>query len=147
VRAPLAGELRLRTGGATGKVGSFGPTRRNADGTPKRHWGIDLLCEEGEPVRAAHAGMVTRAGWENPSDPSQGYGLRVYLQGEIHLTRYCHLKEILVEPGDTLNPGDLIGLAGRTGNILRDAAIPTHLHFEVRRGLTPVDPWPLLHTT
>lgn len=141
----------IRRGGSTGRVGEFGPTRVNADGSLKLHKGIDLLCPEAWPVFAAHAGVVTRAGWEDPDDdpndpkdgPRQGYGLRVWIaaaDGSVKSV-YAHLSKILVTTGHPVQAGDLIGLAGRTGNISADT--PTHLHFEVHAP-DPQDPAPML---
>ena len=138
----------IRAGGATGRVGSFGPTRKNSDGSPHQHNGTDLLAMIGWPVFAAHKGLVTVAGWENDANPLQGYGRRVKIEateeGRIR-TVYAHLSLITVKPMDFVLPGSLIGLAGRSGNVGTDDAIPTHLHFEVHRGdgpgtWTPIDP-------
>lgn len=133
----------IRRGGSTGRIGEFGPTRVNADGSPKLHKGIDLLCCEAWPVFAAHSGAVTRAGWENPADPHQGYGQRIWLAAQDGgvKTVYAHLSKILVTTGQAVQAGDLIGLAGRTGNISGDT--PTHLHFEVHAP-EPQDPAPML---
>jgi murein DD-endopeptidase MepM/ murein hydrolase activator NlpD len=141
--ARSAYELLIRTGGATGRVGFYGLTRTNRDGSPKMHKGLDLLCVERQPIYAAHVGRIDRAGWENPRDQSQGYGQRLWLVDGDCRTCYAHLDTILVsKPGTHVEAGQLIALAGRTGNL--GTGIPTHLHFEVH-GLTgPVDPLPLL---
>jgi murein DD-endopeptidase MepM/ murein hydrolase activator NlpD len=135
----------IRTGGSNGLVGSFGPVRRNPDGSVKDHKGIDLLCVVNWPVFAVHGGTVVVAGWENEADPSQGYGRRVKIEtamGQLR-TVYAHLGAIKVKKGDKVQQGDIIAVAGRSGNI-GDTAIPTHLHFEVHRvidnELVPVDP-------
>jgi murein DD-endopeptidase MepM/ murein hydrolase activator NlpD len=133
----------IRRGGVTGRSGEFGPTRRNADGSPKMHKGLDLLCSEGWPVFAAHAGVITKAGWENASDPRQGYGQRVWVaagDGSVK-TVYAHLSKILVAVGEYVATGRIVGLSGRTGNVA--GGVPTHLHFEVHAP-EPVDPAPLL---
>lgn len=137
-RASPHGGTPIRKGGATGKVGSFGLTRIGPDGKPKEHKGIDLLAVPGWPVFATHSGHVIKAGWENPDDPAQGYGLRVTLAlpGTIE-TRYAHLSELFVVEGGSIMEGTVLGLVGRTGNISIET--PTHLHFEVRQP-APVDP-------
>lgn len=127
----------VRAGGATGRVGSFGPTRREADGSVKMHKGIDWLAIEGWPVFAAHAGTVIRAGWENPAMHDQGYGLRLYVSSMDVETRYGHLSKIVVDAGKAVTAGGLIGFVGRTGNV---GSAPTHLHFEVRIGGEARDP-------
>jgi murein DD-endopeptidase MepM/ murein hydrolase activator NlpD len=103
------------------------------------HKGIDLICVKGRHVYAAHAGFVTKAGWENEDDPKQGYGLRIAiaaLDGSI-VTVYAHLERITCGVGQPVGAGEVIGHAGRTGNVGRGT--PTHLHFEVRAP-GPVDP-------
>jgi murein DD-endopeptidase MepM/ murein hydrolase activator NlpD len=149
---PLLGRIApsltpIRTGGETGLVGSFGPTRRNSDGSVKQHKGLDLLCHVGWFVFACHDGTVSVAGWENDNDMNQGYGRRVKIEsggGKLR-TVYAHLSEIVVKVGRRVTAGDVIGKAGRTGNVGDRLAIPTHLHFETHIGngndeWTPVDP-------
>ncbi len=94
------------------------------------HQGIDLAARPGQQVFAAAEGVVLRAG------PNGEHGLQV----EVHhapelVTRYSHLEAVLVEPGARVKKGEAIGLAGRTGR-----ATGVHLHFEVWRDGTPVDP-------
>jgi murein DD-endopeptidase MepM/ murein hydrolase activator NlpD len=128
----------VRSGGFTGKVGSFGPTRVHADGSPKMHKGVDLLCPERWPVFAAHGGTVERAGWEHQVYHTQGYGMRVRLVGKEAVTVYAHLSELFVVQDQVVAEGDVIGRAGRTGNI--EPSTPTHLHFELHLAGGPVDP-------
>ena len=56
-----------------------------------------------------------------------------------YVSAYAHLKSMSVGKGDTVNRGDNIGAAGMTGSVKRP-----QLHFELRKGATPVDPMPLL---
>jgi murein DD-endopeptidase MepM/ murein hydrolase activator NlpD len=128
----------VRTGGSTGRVGSFGLTRDNGK---KRHLGVDYLAEAGLPVYAAHDGEVTRTGEQSGG---KGYGQRIYLRdAEAAVqTRYAHLSGQLVSRGDRVRAGALLGWVGRSGNV--QDTTPTHLHFEVRLGpldrLEAVDP-------
>jgi murein DD-endopeptidase MepM/ murein hydrolase activator NlpD len=55
------------------------------------------------------------------------------------LTRYGHLSKIAVRPGQKLRAGSLVGFEGATGNVTGP-----HLHFEVHRGATAIDPLPFL---
>ena len=74
--------------------------------------------------------MVVRAGW------TQGYGYEVEIQHAGGLmTRYSHLASPLVLEGTPVQPGDALGLAGRTGT-----ATGVHLHFEFVRDGVPRDP-------
>jgi murein DD-endopeptidase MepM/ murein hydrolase activator NlpD len=96
----------------------------------KLHAGVDLAADPNEPVLAAGAGMVVRAGW------NAGYGYEVEVQHvDGLLTRYSHLAAPLVLEGTPVQPGDAVGLAGRTGT-----ATGVHLHFEFVRGGVPRDP-------
>lgn len=137
----------VRAGGSTGRVGSFGMTR---SGGTKMHKGTDYLCNEGDPIYAAMDGRVGRSGEEVPpggkeQDGRVGYGYRIYIHHALaggHTqpveTRYAHLSGILAKRQDLVRAGELIGWAGRSGNVDNDC--PTHLHFEVRVGGNPTDP-------
>lgn len=86
------------------------------------HAGTDIKLQLGDTVRAAFAGIVTRA------SKYYGYGLLVVLKNDSLVeTYYAHLSKILVKVGDTVAAGSTVGLGGRTGR-----ATTTHLHFEFR---------------
>ncbi|MDO4567727.1 MAG: peptidoglycan DD-metalloendopeptidase family protein [Clostridia bacterium] len=86
------------------------------------HQGLDYEADEGTDVTASCGGTVICAMERG------GMGLVVELDhGDGFVTRYAHLGEILVEVGDEVASGDVIGLVGATGNC--DAP---HLHFELR---------------
>lgn len=94
------------------------------------HPGIDIAVPEGSLVRASAAGRVSDTGL----DPQ--YGNFVLLQHEDdYQTMYGHLYRILVHPGTMVDAGQVIGLSGNTG---RSSA--PHLHFEIRRDGTSIDP-------
>jgi murein DD-endopeptidase MepM/ murein hydrolase activator NlpD len=85
------------------------------------HRGLDLSAPSGNSVFAAAAGVVTRAGRYGAQ------GKVVYIaHGFGYSTRYAHLSEIDVLPGDRVTRGDLIGKVGRTGR-----ATGYHVHYEV----------------
>lgn len=97
----------------------------------RNHDGIDIVTEEGTPIRAAEAGRVVYEG-----DDLGAYGRVVIVK---HLGRwatvYAHNRKNLVDEGDFVEKGDVIAEVGDTGN----ASAP-HLHFEVRRSNDPRDP-------
>ncbi len=94
------------------------------------HNGVDLAAQEGQMVNAASAGIVLSAGWQG------AYGQAVMLQHEGGVaTRYGHLSQVFVEPGDQVERGDSLGLAGNTG-----VSTGPHLHFEIVRDGRPRDP-------
>jgi len=97
--------------------------------------GINIEAPEGAPVRAAENGSVIYVG----SDV-QGYGNLVLIRHDNgYVSAYAHLKDMAVGKGDAVKRGDTIGSAGMTGSVNRP-----QVHFELRKGATPVDPMPLL---
>ena len=87
------------------------------------HRAIDVAAPQGSPVTAADRGVVLRAGWNN-----QGYGRFVIIDHKIdYITLYAHLDRVLVEEGEVVGKGQVIGTVGSTGN-----STGPHLHFEIR---------------
>jgi murein DD-endopeptidase MepM/ murein hydrolase activator NlpD len=96
----------------------------------KMHSGVDLVAERNQPVLAAGAGIVVRAGWMH------GYGYEVTIDhGDGRMTRYSHLARTLVLEGTQVVKGMPLGLAGRTGT-----ATGVHLHFEYWKDDVARDP-------
>lgn len=94
----------------------FGLRRR------RRHQGVDLPLQRGEPVGAAFSGKVRLSKYY------KGYGNLVIVRHENGLeTFYAHLSERKVQPGEWVDAGDIIGLGGSTGR-----STGPHLHFETR---------------
>jgi len=95
--------------------------------------GVDFGVVTGTEALAVLMAEVIKAGWD------AGYGNFVKLaSGDIEVI-YAHLSELRVRVGETVSPGQVIGLTGSTGN-----SSGPHLHFEVRFKKMPVDPWPML---
>lgn len=100
-----------------------------------RHRAIDIATPYGSPVYAADNGVVVRAGWL-----FTGYGYSVILShGNGWQTLYSHLKGPLVRVGQRVRRGQQIGAVGSTGK-----STGPHVHFEVRRNGTRVNPIPYL---
>lgn len=116
------------------ETGMFGWTRTGGDGKPKQHGGIDWVCQVGQPILAAHPGIVQTA--RNDALTSKAYGLWVRLADvEARIaTVYAHLSGLGVgiKVGKRVARGQLIGFAGRTGNVLPKSK--THLHHETASG-------------
>lgn len=109
---------------------SFGVRRDPLLGTPAMHAGIDFRVPYGGPVRAAGAGTVVSAGWNG------GYGRMVEVEhADGMTTRYAHLSKITVKTGDRVERGTIVGKAGSSGR-----STGPHLHYEVRRNGTAIDP-------
>jgi len=63
-------------------------------------------------------------------------------------TRYMHLDAFAVEKGTTVSKGDIIGYVGNTGNVVSSkGGSGAHLHFEVERNGSKIDPWNWLNGT
>ena len=100
------------------------------------HHGIDLPNEPGTPILAAASGTVVFTGTlPSPRDGINYYGNTIIIQhdwqwqGKDVFTLYAHTLEVLVEPGDRVEQGQLIAGVGQSGS-----AGGPHLHFEVRIG-------------
>lgn len=108
----------------------FGEREHPILGEMREHLGIDLAAKRGQAVFSAAPGVVLNAGWNG------GYGYQVEIQHAARVTtRYSHLSRVMVEPGEILERGDLVGLAGDTG-----MATGVHLHFELWKDGRPLDP-------
>ena len=93
--------------------------------------GINLAVPEGTPIKAADDGVVAYAGNE-----LKGYGNLVLIRHSSgFVSAYAHASELMVKRGDSIKRGQVIAHAGQTGNVTSP-----QLHFEIRKGSTPVDP-------
>lgn len=108
----------------------YGVRRDPIYGSSKFHTGLDFAAKTGTPVFATADGKVTEAGRQS------GYGNCIDIShGYNYLTRYAHLSEILVKPGQEVKRGEMIGKVGSTGK-----STGSHLHYEVRFKDEPQNP-------
>jgi murein DD-endopeptidase MepM/ murein hydrolase activator NlpD len=122
LRMPLSGEPSLTS--------SFGYRVDPFLGRLALHPGVDLAEPYGAEIHAAAAGRVVHAG------PEGGYGIMVEINhGNGLATRYAHMSEALVEEGQEVDKGAVLGRLGSTGR-----STGPHLHYEVRVDGEPVDP-------
>lgn len=93
------------------------------------HDGLDIVGKTSKAVYATTDGLVERAGWENPSDHKQGFGLYVRIKKSVGNDRYYygHLKSIDVKVGQKVKEGQQIGTEGSTGK-----STGSHVHYCVR---------------
>jgi murein DD-endopeptidase MepM/ murein hydrolase activator NlpD len=136
--APPAQETAIKAqepaGGAAGfrwpvrgrVIAGFGPKSNGLQND-----GINLAVPEGTPVKAAEDGVVAYAGNE-----LKGYGNLVLVRhSNGFVTAYAHASELLVKRGETVKRGQTIAKSGQSGSVTAP-----QLHFEIRKGATPVDP-------
>lgn len=96
-----------------------------------RHAGVDIAAPAGTPVKAANSGIVSL------SCPLNVSGNTVIIDhGMNFFSAYCHMDELLVNEGDTVNKGDIIGKVGSTG-----FSTGPHLHWTVSSGTAFINPW------
>jgi len=118
-------------------TGSFGERIDPFNGEGAFHSGVDISASYGQPVIAPADGMVVGA------DFMGGYGRAVVLDhGHGITTRYGHLANFAVVPGQYVRRGDTIGYVGLSGR-----STGPHLHYEVRINDTPVNPHKYLRLT
>lgn len=109
---------------------SFGWRTHPILGYRRFHAGLDFAANYGSTIRAADSGTVIFAGWYG------GYGRAVIINhGGGITTLYGHASELYVSEGQTVQRGQAIASVGSTG-----LSTGPHLHFEVRRNGTPVNP-------
>jgi murein DD-endopeptidase MepM/ murein hydrolase activator NlpD len=144
VEEPAAAEAQaVKPSEATGALPTFRwPVRGKvitsygAKTNGKSNDGINLAVPEGTPVKAAEDGVVAYSGNE-----LKGYGNLVLVRhSNGYVTAYAHASELMVKRGDTIKRGQIIAKSGQSGEV----GSP-QLHFEIRKGSSPVDPLQFLN--
>jgi murein DD-endopeptidase MepM/ murein hydrolase activator NlpD len=141
--AEVSAETPVKASEATGALPTFRwPVRGKvitsygAKTNGKSNDGINLAVPEGTPVKAAEDGVVAYSGNE-----LKGYGNLVLVRhSNGYVTAYAHASELLVRRGDTIKRGQIIAKSGQSGEV----GSP-QLHFEIRKGSSPVDPLQFLN--
>ncbi len=104
----------------------------------KQNDGINVAVPEGTPVKAAEDGVVAYSGNE-----LKDYGNLVLVRhSNGYVTAYAHASELMVKRGDTIKRGQTIAKSGQTGGVSSP-----QLHFEIRKGSSPIDPLQFLNGT
>jgi murein DD-endopeptidase MepM/ murein hydrolase activator NlpD len=136
-------ETPVKTAEATGALPTFRwPVRGRvvtgygAKTNGKSNDGINVAVPEGTPVKAAEDGVVAYSGNE-----LKGYGNLVLIRhSNGYVTAYAHASELMVKRGETIKRGQIIAKSGQSGEV----GSP-QLHFEIRKGSSPVDPLQFLN--
>jgi murein DD-endopeptidase MepM/ murein hydrolase activator NlpD len=146
-RAEIQSSVRLSSSGvgftwpSVGRISqTYGCTgfRLNPPRGSCRHFhdGLDIVSGYGSRVSSAADGVVAYAGW-NPWDEGGRAWMMVVSHPDGYVTRYGHLLPTSpVRVGQFVRQGEAIGKMGNTGR-----STGTHLHFELLRGGTTVNPW------
>jgi murein DD-endopeptidase MepM/ murein hydrolase activator NlpD len=140
---PVVEQASVKPSEATGALPTFRwPVRGKVITTygsktnGKSNDGINLAVPEGTPVKAAEDGVVAYSGNE-----LKGYGNLVLVRhSNGYVTAYAHASELMVKRGDTIKRGQIIAKSGQSGEV----GSP-QLHFEIRKGSSPVDPLQFLN--
>lgn len=116
---------------ATGRVTSrFGYRSDPITGRKTFHDGYDIASSYGTPIYATADGVVTFSGRNG------GYGNEVIINhGNGFETVYAHNSKNIVDKGDFVRKGQVVAYMGSTGR-----STGSHLHYEVRKYGTPVNP-------
>ncbi|MEW6644406.1 MAG: LysM peptidoglycan-binding domain-containing M23 family metallopeptidase [Pseudomonadota bacterium] len=141
--APVAEAEPVKAADATSGLPSFRwPVRGRvitaygAKNNGKQNDGINVAVPEGTPIKAAEDGVVAYSGSE-----LKGYGNLVLVRhSNGYVTAYAHASELMVKRGETIKRGQTIAKSGQTGEV----GSP-QLHFEIRKGSSPVDPLQFLN--
>ena len=115
----------LNTGRITDRFGANQAWRRGI-----RHQGVDIGVSSGTPIYAAASGTVSQATYNS----SLGNFVTID-HGNGYSTLYAHASSLAVRSGEGVSKGQIIARVGSTG-----FSTGPHLHFEIRRNGTPLDP-------
>lgn len=143
--ASSAGSTPVLTAEETGWVwpvgGEYTLSRSFAESS---HRGVDIAADEGTPIYAPAAGVVTAAKNEvGQSDQEWSMGLYVQLDhGNGMTSLYSHCSSVTVEEGDTVAAGQVIGYVGSTGN-----STGNHVHIEMEKDGVLQDPMAYLQAS
>lgn len=95
------------------------------------HQGLDMVAHHGAPVFASGDGEVTVSGWKE-----SGYGIQIMLKHiRGYQTKYAHLSQTNVAPGQLVKRGQVIGYVGSTGY-----STGPHLHYEIIKDGSVINP-------
>jgi murein DD-endopeptidase MepM/ murein hydrolase activator NlpD len=114
----------------------FGP-RNIGGGASRNHEGIDLAVSSGTPAFAVANGVV-----KSSKNAGRSCGGFIKIKHKGYTTKYCHMTVFdIVKKGDQVKKGQLIGKTGGIkGSRFAGNSQGPHLHYEVLKGGTHVDP-------
>jgi len=133
-RYSLAVNYQESTGRDLSQIHFFTPCKglvTNSFNARENHFGTDIVAGENNVVKAALEGTVTMANWTLKT----GYIIQIQHKDNL-LTVYKHNAELLKQVGDHVQAGEAIAVIGNSGEL----SSGPHLHFELWRNGTPLDP-------
>ncbi|WP_026703796.1 M23 family metallopeptidase [Flavobacterium soli] len=96
-----------------------------------KHYAVDIALPKNTPIKAVANGTVIFADWT----PTNG-NVAILRHNDGLLSVYKHCESLTVEQGDAVRTGEVIGIAGSTG----EQSTGIHLHFELWKEGYPIDP-------
>ena len=97
----------------------------------KRHFGVDVVTDEDEPIKAVMDGTIVMADYTTKS----GYVVQIQHRNNL-VSVYKHCSAVLKQVGEKVTAGDPIAVVGNTGEF----STGPHLHFELWENGVPIDP-------
>lgn len=108
----------------------FGHRSDPVNGKKGFHEGVDMRGRHGQTIKATADGVVTRAGFNG------SYGRYIEINhGNGYVTKFAHMKKLLIKKGDKVRRGQAIGKVGSSGR-----STGPHLHYEICFFDKPVNP-------
>ncbi len=108
----------------------YGNRDHPVEGEAKFHAGLDLAAPEGTPIVASRSGTIEQTGF----DEYNGNFVKInHLDG--YTSCYLHMSKYIVEEGQFVLAGQIIGYCGNTG-----VSTGAHLHFGIQKDGNPVNP-------
>jgi len=99
--------------------------------TRKLHTGMDFTAPQGTPIYATGDGKIAKV-----KSSRRGYGNHIIIDhGFGYQTLYAHMKKYIVNRGQKVKRGEIIGFVGNTGT-----SVAPHLHYEVIRNKRKINP-------
>jgi murein DD-endopeptidase MepM/ murein hydrolase activator NlpD len=131
---PVAGQLKAKGETEDEYVSGYKLTSAYGHRWGKMHGGVDIGVPVGTMFALKKKSIVKFAGYQNPDDPSVGYGLLVdaWVPSLNKMFRFAHLSEVGVKEGDTVDAGKVLGKSGNTG-----ISTGPHFHIEVHPEVRP----------
>lgn len=101
-----------------------------------KHFGIDIVCNKNEPVKAALSGKIILSLWS----AEEGNVIGIQHQNNL-ISFYKHNSVLLKRKGDIVKAGEVVAIVGNSGEL----STGPHLHFEIWQNGTAIDPSELIN--